>query len=164
MDIQGAGGVRDLIEDRDLKEAYSQAIEQYGNLDLTYWKDRLYAKNFQDDCTSEKVGVKKETAISPLKRRISEMGFMYPPVINIPDELDGSVKAEEDDGLTSLFLEDNHKTDSDQTTESLKRMKTNRGLAITPARSNSTFTSLSPLSTSDPMVTPLAYADVAASK
>ena len=61
VDIQGAGGVRDLIEDRDLKEAYSEAIEQYGNSDLTFWKDRLYAKKLQDDCTSEKVRVKKET-------------------------------------------------------------------------------------------------------
>ena len=163
MDIQGAGGVRDSIQDRDLKEAYSEAIEQYGSSDLTYWKDRLHAKKFQDDSTSE-VRVKKETEISPLKRRVSKMGFIFPPVINVPDELDGNIKTDEDDGLTSLFLQRDDKTDSDQTTESLKRMKTNRGLAVTPARSNSTNTSLSPLSAFDSMVTPLAYADVAASR
>lgn len=139
IDIQGADGVRNSIEDRDLKEAYSEAIEQYGRSSLAYWKDRLFAKSVHQGSVSKKFKVEIGTGVSPLKRTVSAMGFIYPPVIGLPAELDDGFKKE---GEKSPFLQ-NDDTDSDKSKGSHKRMKLNSGRAGTPVFANASTSTMS---------------------
>lgn len=143
IDIQGAGSVRDSMEDQDLKEAYSEAIEQYGNSDLAYWKDRLFAKSLHQGNVSKKFRVEVER-ITPLKRTISAVGFIYPPVIELSAELDDGFKKEAEKSL--FFQKDD--TESDKSKGSPKRMKLNSGRAATPILSKHTNTSTPPMATS----------------
>ncbi len=94
-------GIQESAENLELVRAYAEAIEQYGRNDLTYWKDKLFAKQLSNAETLEPVEVKKETDASTnkrkqqlskaaalpknnvekrtFKRKIGKSGFKYPP-------------------------------------------------------------------------------------
>jgi len=94
-------GIQESAENLELVRAYAEAIEQYGRNDLTYWKDKLFAKQLSNAETLEPVEVKKETDASTnkrkqqlskaaalpknnvekrtFKRKIGKSGFTYPP-------------------------------------------------------------------------------------
>jgi len=94
-------GIQESAENLELVRAYAEAIEQYGRNDLTYWKDKLFAKQLSKAETLEPVEVKKETDASTnkrkqqlskaaalpknnvekrtFKRKIGKSGFKYPP-------------------------------------------------------------------------------------
>lgn len=85
-------------------KAYAEAIEQYGRNDLTYWKDKLLARQLSNADALEPLEVKKDTdAVTtkrkqqlssaavlqpanskikpPQKRKIGKSGFKYPPKV-----------------------------------------------------------------------------------
>lgn len=145
IDIQKAILNRDYNADKELSAAYVEAIEQYGRINLSYWKGKLFAKCPDVDGASIKVKITKKTDVSPLKRRISAMGFVYPPVIDLPAELEDDTK---DEKKESLLLKDNGNPIRDRKKESPKRMKRNGGTAISPPPQNRR--SASDSSTSEP--------------
>ena len=138
VDFAIATSTMDLTTDEQLKDAYTEAIEQYGRADLSYWKDKLYARKVEKDEessspkvkeeNSDKVKIKKEKNNSPCKRRVSDMGFVYPPDIKLPADLDDDMRMEDGDG--SLLDSDDGVEESRK--ESPKRMKDNNGIAVTP--------------------------------
>lgn len=132
------------MKDQDLKEAYSEAIEQYGRADLAYWKDRLFANCLHQSIVSQEVKNEEDTGAASPSGRISTMGFIYPPVIELPAELDNGFKKE---GEKSLFLQDDD-TESDKSKGSPKRMKLNSGRAVSPVLSNNKNTCTPPVANS----------------
>lgn len=131
--------------DELLKKAYMEAIEQHGRVDLTYWKDTLLVKKLQSDEDSDlkkgaadkakvkdevtdDVKVKQEKDGSIPKRKVSAMGFVYPPAIDLGRYSKDNIKMEVGD---SLFLDGDNGVVEDER-ESPKRRKDNNGVAVTP--------------------------------
>ena len=151
----------DLTTDEQLRDAYTEAIEQYGRMDLNYWKDKLFARNLQrheeNDVLKVKVEpktvkIKSETENSMVtsrrpgpephpnvvelkvesspKRKVSARGFIYPPVIDLPMDLDDDITMTDND--RPFFDGDN--SVNEEIKESPKRRKNNNGAAVTPHR------------------------------
>ena len=117
MDAQEASSDMYCIIDEELRAAYAEASEWYGNTDLSYWKDKIFAKQLQKDIGSQP------------KRKISALGFKYPPEIDMPPILGGSIETEENE---SLFVEDEDNIGRDKKKESRKRLKSNGGSVSRP--------------------------------
>ena len=62
-----------------LANAYAEVIEQYGTNDLTYWKDKLFARQLSRADTPQLTKFKKERDLNPMKRKMDQHGFRYPP-------------------------------------------------------------------------------------
>lgn len=104
FDILNAKTVQESAENLDLVKAYAEAIEQYGRDDLTYWKDKLFAKQLSDADTLEPLEVKEDTGTvtnkqeqqpsnmatrqpfkvqnkTSKKRKATKSGFKHPPKV-----------------------------------------------------------------------------------
>ena len=62
-----------------LANAYAEVIEQYGTNNLTYWKDKLFARQLSRADTPQPTEIKKERGLSPMKRKMDQHRFRYPP-------------------------------------------------------------------------------------
>jgi len=94
--------IQESAKTLELVKAYAEAIEQYGRNDLTYWKDKVFAKQLSNADTLEPVEVnigkdenttkRKQQQSNPAahqpakvdsktskKRKIGKNGFKYPP-------------------------------------------------------------------------------------
>ena len=155
----------DLTTDQQLRNAYTEAIEQYGQMDLNYWMDKLFARNLQRDEENDvpkvkeepktvKIKIETEDSIrtsrrpgseftrvghpnvveskveSSPKRKVSARGFIYPPVIDLPVDLDDDIRMTDND--RPMFYGDNCMNEDAK--ESPKRRKNNNGVAVTPHR------------------------------
>ena len=153
----------DLSTDQQLRDAYTEAVEQYGRMDIHYWKDKLYARNLQRDEGNDEpqekeepdtIKIKTETEdpihssrrprpeptrvghsdvvelkveFSP-KRKVSARGFIYPPVFDLPVDLDDDITMRDRD--SSPF--DGDICVNDDVKESPKRRKHNNWVAVSP--------------------------------
>lgn len=96
--------IQESAEDLELVKAYAEAIEQYGRNDLTYWKDKLLARQLSNADALEPVDMKIDTDAVTTKRKqqlpngaarqpanvekkthkrrkIGKRGFKYPPKV-----------------------------------------------------------------------------------
>ena len=62
-----------------LATASAEAIEQYDTNDLTYWKDKLFARQLSRPDTPQPTEIKEERGLSPMKRKNDQHRFRYPP-------------------------------------------------------------------------------------
>ena len=165
LDDLGAYTATDLTTDQQLKDAYTEAVEQYGRKDLHYWKDKIYARKLQRDeendmpkvkekpntvkiktetedptgpsrlprSESTRVGHPKMVELkveSSPKRKVSARGFIHPPVVDLPVDLNDDITMMDDD--RRIFEDDNWVNEDIE--ESPKRRKDNNGVAIMPHR------------------------------
>ena len=58
----------ELATDHQLRDAFTEAVEQCGRMDLDYWKDKIYARKLQKDEENDMPKVKEESNTVKIKR------------------------------------------------------------------------------------------------
>ena len=79
IDIQQAHTSKDKTEDQQLANACAEAIEQHGQNDLRYWKEKLLARQPSVSNIRQDLHMQHEETVLSKKRKVGQDGFTFGP-------------------------------------------------------------------------------------
>ena len=98
LDLQQAHFVKAITHNQELADAYAEAIEQYGQKNVGYWKKKLHARQLFVDKNSKNSNIQLEGTVSPKERESGRNGFIIPQgyLENMKVLADGEVSSDQD--------------------------------------------------------------------